>query len=58
MGALCIHMAMQQRSIIIMLILLALIYAAVRWSEKFYVQQIRDRPLPQNYDAVFRSFDG
>ena len=49
---------MHQRSIVIMLILLALVYAAVRWSERIYVRQTRDRPLPQNYDAVFRSFDG
>ena len=41
-----------------MLIMLALIYAAVRWSERVYVRRIEDRPLPQNYDAVFRSFDG
>ena len=49
---------MHQRSIIIMLILLALIYAAVRWSERTYVSRMEDRPLPQNYDAVYRSFDG
>lgn len=41
-----------------MLILLALMYAAVRWYERLYVREQYDRPLPQNYDAVYRSFDG
>lgn len=49
---------MHMRSIIVMLILLALIYVAVRWSERRYVRREYERPLPQNYDAVFRSFDG
>lgn len=50
--------SMEQRSIIILLVLIAFVYIAVRWSHSVPMRRSIYRPPPYNYDAILRSFDG